>query len=153
MNDTATTVDPELGEVTIVREYDAPREMVFRAMVEPEQLAQFWGPVGIHSPADRMVLEPRVGGRFETVMVADDGSGEFPTAAVFTEFDEPSVLAFAEPDSDMITRSTFEDLGNGRTRVTIHQTNVPEMFRSPEALAGFETSLDRFAAYLAQLQA
>ena len=62
MNDTATTVDAELGEVTIVREYDAPREMVFRAMVEPEQLAQFWGPVGIHSPADRMVLEPRVGG-------------------------------------------------------------------------------------------
>ena len=31
----------------------------------------------------------------------------------------------------------------------IHQTNVPEMFRTPEALAGFNTSLDKFAAYLA----
>ena len=64
--------------------------------------------------------------------------GRALTAAVFTEFDEPSVLAFAEPGSDMVTRSTFEDLGDNRTRVTIHQTNVPEMFRSPEALAGFD---------------
>jgi uncharacterized protein YndB with AHSA1/START domain len=127
--------------------------MVFAAMLDPQQLEKFWGPVGIHSPADRMLIEPWVGGRFETVMIADDGSGEFPTSAIYTELEAPSVLAFSEPDSAMITRSTYEDLGNGRTRVTIHQTNVPEMFRSPEALAGFETSLDRFAAYLSELQA
>jgi uncharacterized protein YndB with AHSA1/START domain len=153
MSDTTTTVDPDLGEVTIVRDYDAPREMVFAAMLDPQQLEKFWGPIGTHSPADKMVVEPWVGGRFETVMIADDGSGEYPTAAIFTEVDEPSVLAFREPEAEMVTRSTYEDLGNGRTRVTIHQTNVPEMFRSPEALAGFETSLDRFSAYLAELQA
>ena len=51
----------------------------------------------------------------------------------------------------MTNTSTFTDLGNGRTEVVIHQRNVPAMFRSPEAQAGFNASLDRFAAYLATL--
>ncbi len=48
----------------------------------------------------------------------------------------------------MTVTATFADLGHDRTEVHIHQTNVPEMFRSPQAQAGFLTSLDRFAAYL-----
>jgi hypothetical protein len=51
----------------------------------------------------------------------------------------------------MTTTSTFSDLGGSRTEVRIRQTNVPEAVRSPEAQAGFATSLDRFAAYLATL--
>jgi hypothetical protein len=51
----------------------------------------------------------------------------------------------------MTTSVTFVDLGDDRTEVTIHQTNMPEMYRSPEALAGFKTSLDKFAAYLTSL--
>jgi hypothetical protein len=47
--------------------------------------------------------------------------------------------------------ATFADLDGGRTEVHIHQTNVPEVFRRPEAQAGFLTSLDRFAAYLGQI--
>jgi hypothetical protein len=39
-------------------------------------------------------------------------------------------------------------LGDGRTEVVSHQTNVPEMMRSPEAQAGMLTSFDRFATYL-----
>jgi hypothetical protein len=51
----------------------------------------------------------------------------------------------------MITTSYFRDLGDGRTEVTVHQTNVPEMYRSPEFQAGMQSSLDRFAAYVATL--
>ena len=50
-------------------------------------------------------------------------------------------------DAQMWTR----DLGDGRTEVVIHQTNVPEEYRSAEAQAGMQTSLDKFAAYLATL--
>ena len=46
---------------------------------------------------------------------------------------------------------TFTDLGNGKTEVVAHQTNVPEMFRSPEAQTGMQSSFDRFAAYVAAL--
>ncbi len=51
----------------------------------------------------------------------------------------------------MTTTSTFSDLGDARTEVQIRQANVPEAFRTPEAQAGFSTSLDRFAAYLQRL--
>ena len=51
----------------------------------------------------------------------------------------------------MTTSLTLIDLGDGRTEVLSHQTNVPEMFRSPEAQAGMQSSFDRFAAYLASL--
>jgi uncharacterized protein YndB with AHSA1/START domain len=151
MTESTTTVEPELGEVTITREYDAPRDIVFRAMIEPEQLTHFWGPTGMHTPLDKIVVEPFAGGRFETTMMPDDdpASDGYPMRAVFSEVTEPERIVWTEPDFGMTTTSTFTDLGDGRTRVVIHQTNVPEMFRTPEALAGFNTSLDKFAAYLA----
>jgi hypothetical protein len=32
------------GELTYARVFAAPRELVFQAMIDPAQLAQFWGP-------------------------------------------------------------------------------------------------------------
>jgi hypothetical protein len=63
----------------------------------------------------------------------------------------PRKLVFTEPEVEggMITTITFVDLGDGRTEVTTHQTNVPAMYRSAEAQAGFQSSLDRFDAYIA----
>ncbi|WP_426570898.1 SRPBCC family protein [Aquihabitans sp. McL0605] len=150
---TTTGTDEGLGEVTIVREFDAPRDLIWAAFMDPEQLSRFWGPIGMSTPADRIVLEPRVGGRFLTVMVHDESGDEYPTTGEFVEFDEPNVFAFREPDSGMISQSTFEDLGDGRTRLTIHQTNVPAPYRSPDALAGFNTALDKLVTYLAEVQA
>jgi uncharacterized protein YndB with AHSA1/START domain len=82
-------------------------------------------------------------------MVNDADGTEFASKGVFTEVVEPERLAWTEPEFGMTTTSVFKDLGDGRTQVQIHQTNVPEMFRGPEAQAGFLSSLDRFAAYLA----
>ena len=55
-------------------------------------------------------------------------------------------------DKIVVDPVTFADLGDGRTEVTTHQTNVPAAFMSPEAQAGFSTSLDRFDAYLETLE-
>jgi len=146
-----TTVNADTGEVIITRELDAPRETVFKAFFEPAQLARFWGPVGTHTPESSVVIEARPGGRFETVMVNDADGSQYPTSAVFVEILEPERWSFREPDAGMTTNVTLTDLGDGRTRLVIHQTNVPEMYRSPEALAGFKTSIERMAAYVASL--
>ena len=63
MNDTSTN----LGEVTYTRVYDAPRELVFRCMIEPEHLTHFWGPVGVSTPIENITVDARPGGVFETV--------------------------------------------------------------------------------------
>ena len=147
MSDDSQTV----GELTITRTFDAPRELVFRCMIEPEHLTHFWGPVGVSTPIENITVDPRPGGVFETIMVNDADGAEYPSRGVFVEIVAPERLVWSEPDSGMTTTSTFVQLDNGRTEVRIHQTNVPEEFRTPEAQAGFNSSLDRFAAYLATI--
>jgi uncharacterized protein YndB with AHSA1/START domain len=71
--------------------------------------------------------------------------------AVYVEVAAPERLVWTDPGTGMTTTSTFTDLGGARTEVRIRQVNVPEPFRSPEAQAGFVTSLDRYAAYLGAL--
>jgi len=140
-----------LGELAVTRVFDAPRELVFRCMIDPEHLTHFWGPVGVSTPIENITIDPRPGGAFETIMVNDADGSEYPTRGVFVEIDEPERLVWTEPGLGMTTTSTFKELDDGRTEVHIHQTNLPEMFRTPEAKAGFESSLDRFEAYLASI--
>jgi uncharacterized protein YndB with AHSA1/START domain len=149
MNDTSAS----LGEVTHTRTYDAPRELVFRCMITPEHLTHFWGPVGVSTPIENIKVDPRPGGIFETIMVNDTDGVEYPMNGVFVEVVEPEKLVWTERDVEggMTTSVTFIDLGDGRTEVVSHQTNVPEMMRSPEAQAGMLTSFDRFATYLTSL--
>ena len=139
------------GELNFSRRFDAPRELVFRCLIEPEHLAHFWGPAGVSAPVEHIKVDPRPGGVFETVMVNDADGSQYPTRAVYVEVAEPERLVWTESHSGMTVTATFTDLGDGRTEVHIRQTNVPEAFRSPQAQAGFLTSLDRFAAYLGGL--
>jgi len=142
---------PPAGELVFVKVLDAPRELVFRCMVEPEHLTHFWGPIGVSTPLQNIKVEPRPGGIFETVMINDADASRYRMRAVYDEVVEPERLVWTDTATGMTTTSTFIDLGDSRTEVRIHQTNVPAMFLSPEARAGFESSLDRFAAYLATI--
>jgi len=146
-----TNQPPVADELVYTRVFEAPRELVFRCMIEPDHLTHFWGPVGVSTPRESITVDPRPGGLFETVMVNDADGSRYSMRAIFVEVTEPERLVWTEPDNGVRTTSTLRDLGGSRTEVTIHQANVPEAFRSPEARAGFSTSLDRFAAYLKTL--
>ena len=136
-------------ELVYRRVFRAPRELVWRCLTEPAELAHFWGPRGMVTPADGVVVEPHPGGRFETLMVGEGGSHRM--VAIFTEVVAPERLAWVEPASGMHTTSTLDDLGDGRTAVVIHQRHVPETMRTPPARAGFLTSLDKLEEHLAHL--
>lgn len=145
MSDSAST-----GEMTYRRVHQAPPELLFDCMTQPEHLTHFWGPTGTSTPLDGITVDLRPGGSFETVMVSDADGSQYTMRAVYVEVERPGRLVWTEPDveSGMTTTITFTDLGGGRTEVVTHQTNVPEHFLAPEAQAGFATSLDRFAEYI-----
>lgn len=141
------------GELNITRTFDAPRELVFRCLLEPAHLTHFWGPIGVTTPVDEITVDARPGGAFRTVMVNDTDGSRYPTSATYVEITEPERLVWTDDGIGMTVTATFTDVGDGRTELHIRQTNVPEPMLAPEAQAGFRTSLDRFADHLATLVA
>ena len=134
-------------ELLYRRVFRAPRELVWRCLTEPAELAQFWGPSGMTTPVDGILVELHPGGRFETLMLSEHGS--YRMVATFTDVVAPERLTWVEPATGMHTTSTLSDLGDGTTAVVIHQRNVPEALRTPEARGGFLTSLDKLEHHLA----
>ena len=133
------------------RVFDAPRQLVFQCMIDPEHLQHFWGPTGTTTPLDGIRVDARAGGVFETVMVSDADGSRYALRAVFDEVVAPEKLVWTDSGTGVTTTSTFTDLGDGRTQVSIDQVGVPAEYRTPQAQAGFQTSLDRFSAHLADL--
>jgi uncharacterized protein YndB with AHSA1/START domain len=141
------------GEFTYRRVHHASRELLFDCMTQPQHLAQFWGPDGTTTPLDGITVDLRPGGAFETVMVNVADGSSYVMRAVYLEVRRPELLAWTEPAEagGMTTTITLTNLGDGRTEVVTHQTNVPARYLDPAARTGFETSLRRFGDYVAGL--
>ncbi|WP_406202025.1 SRPBCC domain-containing protein [Kitasatospora sp. NBC_01560] len=137
-----------LGELTITRELPATPAVAFRAYVDPEQFVRFWGPVGTHVPLDTVTIEPVVGGRYDSTMVMDATGESYPLTSRITEIREGELLAIAEDNIGLRSTLTFKDLGDGRSEVVLHQTEVPAMYCGPEAEAGLNSSFDRLVEHL-----
>ena len=143
------------GEFTYRRVHRASRDLLFDCMTRPEHLTHFWGPDGTTTPVSGITVDLRPGGVFETVMQNVANGSRYTMRAVYLEVRRPERLVWTEPgvEGGMTTTITFSDLGDGRTEVVTHQTNVPAMFASPDARKGFETSLRRFDDYVASIAA
>jgi uncharacterized protein YndB with AHSA1/START domain len=72
MNKTQITAEPGASQVIITREFDAPRELVFRAFTEPELLVQWLGPRDLTMTVDR--YDTRDGGKWRYVHTDPDGN-------------------------------------------------------------------------------
>ena len=145
----------EPGEFTYRRVHRASRELLFDCLTQPEHLARFWGPDGTTTPIGGITIDLRPGGVFETVMMNNADGSSYPMRAVYREVLRPARLVWTEQDVEggMTTTITFTDVGDGRTEVVTHQTNVPPLMAGPEARRGFDTSLRRFADYVDELAA
>jgi uncharacterized protein YndB with AHSA1/START domain len=115
---------PAEREVHITHVFDAPREAVFAAWTDPEQVAKWWAPDGFDVPPESVEIEPRVGGRFHLTLMESAGPGRFPFRSEIVEISEPQLIvlkAEAIPEAgieDTITRIAFEEDG-GQTRMTL----------------------------------
>lgn len=149
--------------ITITREFDAPRDLVWTAWTEPEHIAQWFGPEGFSTRVDEYEL--KTGGRFKYVMVGPDGK-EYPGVSVFKEVSPKDRIVATDdfgdgykeknPDvpSGMIVTETFEDLDT-RTKVTISIDHASaEDKRKHEEMgvvAGWGSTLDKLEKHLAGL--
>jgi uncharacterized protein YndB with AHSA1/START domain len=139
--------------IEITRIFDASREMVYRAFTDPDQIAQWFGPVGCSVPRDSVEIDARVGGHLRFVMVAPDMRS--PIDATFTEVVENELLA-GEMEADGVPgvaeplrvqlRLEFHDEGNGKTRLELRQGPFATDEFGAQTSAGWESSFTKLDA-------
>lgn len=121
----ALTVDKQ-GErqIHIERVFDAPRDQVFAAFVDPDLIPQWWGPRGVTTVVEK--LEARTGGDWRFVCRNDDGS-EDAFRGTFREVTAPERITWTfewggMPGYVSVDAVVFEELADGRTKVTTTST-------------------------------
>jgi uncharacterized protein YndB with AHSA1/START domain len=140
-------------EVLITRIFDAPRERVFRAWTDPDEVAAWFGPEHMDTPRERIHIDARAGGRYELTMVRRGGGGEFTIGYDILEFVEPELLVLRSdpmPQAGMhdptVVRVQFHDHGD-KTRMTLSDGPLPEEGRD-HAEAGWSAAFDKLARHL-----
>jgi uncharacterized protein YndB with AHSA1/START domain len=118
-----TTIEahPTLPTITITREFDAPVERVYRAWVEPDLVKRWLGPNDTEMDLEHW--DVRTGGSYRyTAIRKDEEIARFYGSIHEARDNERLVQTFTwegYPDGVALDTATFEDLGDGRSRVTI----------------------------------
>ena len=149
MNDSTPEVAAD-QEVLITRIFEAPRERVFRAWTDPDQVAAWYGPEHMAAPRERIHIDLRVGGRWELTMVQRGGGGrEFSIGYDILELVEPELIVLRSdpmPEVGMheptVVRVEFHDHGD-KTRMTLTDGPYPE--GRGHAEAGWSAAFDKLA--------
>lgn len=108
-------------KVRMKREYDAPRELVFKAFTDSELIAEWWGPPNARTRIDDN--EVRVGGAWRFVIVAPDGRVD-AFYGKYLKLKSPEVITHTfnyepiGPGHEVTETAAFERLKDGRTMLT-----------------------------------
>src|SRR5688500_17125346 len=152
MNDATPTAALDRTAV-ITRIFDAPRDRVFKAWTDPDEVARWFGPADHDTPRERIRIDLRVGGRYELTMVRP-GGGEMTIGYEIVELVAPELLVLrSDPMPEMgmpeptVVRVELHDHG-AKTRMTLSDSPYPPAARG-HAEAGWTAAFDKLAALVA----
>lgn len=165
-HDTTTPESVLAAPLVITRIFDAPRALVWKTWTEAERIKQWWGPKDFTAPY--CTVDFREGGRYVYAMRAPNGE-EYWSTGVFREIVPMDRIvctdSFADNAGNVVPAShygmgddwplelvltlSFEDLG-GKTRFTLHHAGIPAGQMRELTGSGWNESLEKFAAALAQ---
>jgi uncharacterized protein YndB with AHSA1/START domain len=138
---TIVTAEPGKQDVFITREFDAPRELVFKAFTDPDLFVQWLGPRGYEMRLE--TFEPVSGGNYRYIHI--NGSGEeFAFHGVFHAMTEALMIQTFEfeglPESGHVSLDTMrlESLPGDRTRITVQSVFQSVADRDGMVQAGME---------------
>ena len=144
-------------EIVISRVLDAPRELVWNAFTDPEQVAKWWGPDGFTTTIERMEVQP--GGTWKHIMHGPDGK-DYPNKSIFKEIVKNERIVYGHaggekegPGATFEATWTFEAQGS-KTKLTgkmvFPTTEARDMVvKQYNAVEGAKQHVGRLAEYLA----
>ena len=123
-NKTTVTAEPNKQELFIIREFDAPRDLLFKAHTDPEIYVQWVGPKDLEMSVQK--LDAVDGGSFE--FTHKRGGHSYRFFGVYHDISEPDRIigtfefdGLPERGHVIMGKTTFEELPNGRSRL-VHQS-------------------------------
>lgn len=142
--------------LTISREIDAPRELVWQALTTPEHLVHWWGPDGFTNTFHEIAVKP--GGVWRFMMHGPDGT-DYPNRIIFREIIPLERLVYDhdgdESDKDHRFRASITlTEADGKTTVTLHSVFERQEdydLATQYAIVGGEQTLGRLADYVKKL--
>lgn len=143
-NKVVVTAEPDRQDLTITREFDAPRELVYKAHIDPDLYARWLGPHGYEMVLE--TFEPYSGGRYR-YLHKDKQGNEYAFHGCFHEISEDLIIQTFEfeglPEKGHVTLDTMrlESLPNNRTRITIQSVFQSIADRDGMVQAGMEVGV------------
>jgi uncharacterized protein YndB with AHSA1/START domain len=144
-NKTIITAEPGKQELFITREFDAPRELVFKAHTDPDLFVQWLGPRGLTMRLE--TFEPHSGGRYRYIHTDQQGN-DFGFHGVFHEVSEELMIQTFEfeglPERGHVILDTMklEALPGGRTRLAIQSVYQSVADRDGMVQSGMEHGMN-----------
>ena len=140
-----------MPDLTITRVFDAPRELVFAAWTDPDQLASWLGPHGYTGAA--VTLATRPGGAWRACIRSPEGD-EHWMHGVYREITAPERLVFTfawDTEGDLRTETLvtigFADL-DGKTEMTFVQTGFPTVADRDGHDEGWTSSFEDLTGFI-----
>jgi uncharacterized protein YndB with AHSA1/START domain len=155
MGETRITAEPGTQQIVITRTFDSPRELVFKAFTDPDQIVQWLGPRHLTMTIDEMDVRP--GGSWQFVHHEEDGR-EYGFRGVTHDVVVPEriVRTFefeGAPGEVSLEDATFSEQ-DGRTTLTMTSVFLSVAARDAMIQSGMEVgvnqSMDRLAELLAK---
>lgn len=144
-NKTTITVEPGKQDLTIMREFDAPCDLVYRAFIDPELFVQWLGPRSMRMTLE--TFEPKEGGRYRYIHTDSDGTA-YTFRGVFHQV-SPELLiqtfeyeGLGEPGHVSLESMKIDALPGGRTRVTVHSVYPSVADRDGMVQSGMEHGIN-----------
>ena len=141
--------------IRIERVVTAPRVAVYTALTTPDQLREWWGPIGFSAPS--VEFDPRVGGGYCIAMQPPDGD-RFHLTGTFRDVRAPIHLAYTfcwiPPDPDdreTLATLSLEQVDRGTEVLLTHAGFATEERRALHE-QGWNDSLARLSALLGDAQ-
>ena len=151
------THDTPDREIIITRVFDAPRELVWQAMTDPNHVVHWWGPRGFSTTIETMDVRP--GGVWKHTMHGPDGT-DYPNKSIFKEVVKPERIVYSHgghreggPGVSFVATWSFDAQDGGKTKVTIHMVfpsaqDRDFIVKEFGAIEGGKQTLERLGEFL-----